>query len=44
MRLKTVKNKDCNDFYFEWEMQSYFSDDITFAKIKGFVWHGDESD
>ena len=44
MRTKTVKNKDCNDFDFEWKMQSYFSYDITFVKIKGFLWHGTESD
>ena len=36
--------KDCNDFDFEWKMQSYVLYDITFVKIKGFLWHGTESD
>ena len=44
MRTKTVKNKESNDFDFEWKMQSYFSYDMTFAKIKGFLWQGTESD
>ena len=36
--------KDCNHFDFEWKMQSYVSYDITFVKIKGFLWHGTESE
>ena len=44
MRAKAVKNKDWNDLDFEWKMQSYFSYDITFVEIKGFLWHGTESD
>ena len=44
MRTKTVRNKDRNDFDFEWAMQRYFSYDITFVKIKSFLWQGTELD
>ena len=30
--------KDCNEFIYD------FSYDITFVKIKGFLWYGTESD